>query len=239
MVSSGETEVVIGSKMSFSILPQKQGPGPVDEEPEKSLYLRHREGLIVISQRISALAESLAEKGAPSIEIVRAFWEFMNRELIFGGIHYDQVDYASPCDWVLDTGWYDCQLGSALFVALCRARGIPARLIGGYLLYPEAPGNHYWAEVWLEDQGWTPYDLFSLDLSPDGKETAWRDCFFGRIDCRLISDCLPKQFTGALGVPIPPAWCVIRTLGPEGSQITLMDIDGTPVYTDRVRITAT
>jgi hypothetical protein len=54
-------------------------------------------------------------------------------ELACGPVHYDQVTPATPCDWVLESGWYDCQLGSAFLVALARARGIPARIVGGYV----------------------------------------------------------------------------------------------------------
>lgn len=47
---------------------------------------------------------------------------------------------------------------SYLFVALCRASGIPARSLGGLLL---SGGNfvpHYWAEVYVEPDGWLPVD---------------------------------------------------------------------------------
>jgi len=46
-----------------------------------------------------------------------------------------------------------CQLVSALFASMCRARGIPARILGGFYLYRTFSTNHYWAEAWIDGQG--------------------------------------------------------------------------------------
>lgn len=238
MVASGEAEVALGARLSFAARPEEPCLSQDGVEPDKSLYLRRREGLIVVSERISALARSLAGADASSLEAVRAFWDHINSELICGTLHYDQVDAASPCDWVLDSGWFDCQLGSALFVSLCRAHGVPARLVGGNVLYRLAPTNHYWAEAWIENQGWTPFDFLSWDLSRGGRDQEWRDHFFGRLDHRMTTERRPREFTGALGVPIPPVWCILQAPKPEGLEISFLDGNGTPVYTDTVRVTA-
>ena len=92
---------------------------------------------------------------------MKRFWNFMLDELAIGVLHYDELDPAHPIDWVLESGWYDCQMGSALLIALCRVRGIPARMASGYFLYPASPTPHYWVEVWL-DHGWL--DVAGHDL---------------------------------------------------------------------------
>jgi hypothetical protein len=237
ITSSGENEAALGAKISFTARPQEPIHGQVDEEPDPALYLNHREGLIVVTQRLLALAESLAGKGASSRDAVRAFWEYINEKLIPGSVHYDQVDFTAPCDWVLDAGWHDCQLCAALFVALCRARGIPARVIGGCQLYPRVPAKHYWAEAWIEDQGWMPFDMLSWDLAMGGRDPDWRDYFFGRLDHRMITERLPREFTGALGIPIPPAWFILHVLTPTGTEVSFLDLNNTPVYIDTVRAT--
>jgi hypothetical protein len=237
MVASGEAEMALGARLSFAARPQAPCPGQGDGGPDQALYLRRREGLIVVSDRISALARSLAGAGASSLEAVRAFWDYINSELICGVLRYDQVDAVAPCDWVLDSGWFDCHLGSALFAALCRAHGIPARVVGGYVLYRPAPGNHYWAEAWIENQGWTPFDFLGWDLSRGGRDREWRDVFFGRIDCRMTTERLPREFTGAVGVPIPEAWGLLQVAMAGGLEISFLDINGTPVYADTVRVT--
>ena len=60
---------------------------------------------------------------------------------------------------------------SRLFVALCRARHLPARLVCGLIV--RAPGEqplHWWAEVWLNDR-WLPASpaegMFGADQFPE------------------------------------------------------------------------
>jgi hypothetical protein len=46
-----------------------------------------------------------------------------------------------------------------LFVSMMQTLGIPARLVGGFVLDPDRPGKaHRWAQVYLGDQ-WVPFDL--------------------------------------------------------------------------------
>src|SRR6185369_6862546 len=103
---------------------------------------------------VVALAERLAEADASPPEAVASFWDHLLDDLICGPIRYSDLQGDTPVQWVLDNGWYDCQLGSALLVSLCRARGLPARLVGGNLRYTLAPTNHFWSEIWFEGEGW-------------------------------------------------------------------------------------
>lgn len=67
----------------------------------------------------------------------------------------------------LKRGRGDCSDFSDVFIALCRAAGIPARSVQGYLLTPPRPGDtqrHDWAEVWLRGQGWVHVDPFHIEL---------------------------------------------------------------------------
>ena len=53
----------------------------------------------------------------------------------------------------------DCTEHSVLLAALCRAKGIPARVAIGLVYYGRAQGfaYHMWNEVWIAD-GWVPID---------------------------------------------------------------------------------
>ncbi len=233
LVASGQESVTVGARLSFSAQP----PAPDRTSPASlAPYLKPRDGLVVISNRVNELARSLAPRGANALSTIRAFWNYMLDDLNCGAIHYDQVRADAPCDVVLETGWYDCQLGSALFIALCRARGIPARLVSGHVLYRRAPTNHYWAEVWLGEMGWTPFDFLSWDLSLGGRDPLWRDTFYGRIDSRMITQLLPFEFTGSIGVTIPVAWHILQIAKDGGVDISLVAADGEPVYSDLVSI---
>ncbi|GLS20952.1 hypothetical protein GCM10007874_39690 [Labrys miyagiensis] len=208
------------------------------DEKQADVYLRPREGLIVVSDRIDALAQTLVGQKRDTLEIAKAYWNYILDTQRCGSIHYDQVDVQAPCDWVLETGWCDCQLASALFIALCRARGIPARLVGGHLLYRLAPTNHYWAEFWLDDCGWMPVDFLSWDLSLGGRDIVWRDRFFTRVDQRMVTQVMPLAFTGAIGLPVPADFIIVQTACDRGIEIALSRADGTLVYTDELAFTA-
>ena len=53
----------------------------------------------------------------------------------------------------------DCTEHAVLLAALCRARGIPARVAIGlvYVSAAQGFGYHMWNEVWI-DGGWIPLD---------------------------------------------------------------------------------
>jgi hypothetical protein len=225
--------VALGAKLSFARNVPSSG---TMDMLDRSVYLKAREGMVVVTARVNALAQALAGPDADATSVVRAFWNYLLDELLCGAIHYDQVRTDAPCDSALETGWYDCQLGSALFVALCRARQIPARVVSGHLLYQRAPTNHYWAEVWFNETGWTPFDFLSWDLSIGGRDSQWRDHFYGRIDDRMISQRLPFEFTGALGVTLPDAWHIVQTANDGSINISLVAVGGEPVYSDVISI---
>lgn len=64
---------------------------------------------------------------------------------------------------VLSQGSGVCQDHSHLFIACCRALGIPARYVSGYLYSgsetdPEV-AMHAWAEAWIAGSGWLSFDV--------------------------------------------------------------------------------
>jgi transglutaminase-like putative cysteine protease len=53
----------------------------------------------------------------------------------------------------------DCTSYSDLFIALLRARGIPARIVEGYTINAiNLNEGHNWVEVYFDDIGWVPFD---------------------------------------------------------------------------------
>lgn len=230
VITTDASTITLGARFEFEV-----GEAAIDAAPDREIYLRPNEGLVVITPRVAALAQHLRGSSPPDAA-VRAFWDYLIGNFTFCPIHYDQVPTDAPLDWVLDRQVYDCQLASALLVALCRASGISGRMIGGNFLYPRSPTNHYWAELWLENSGWTPFDFIGWDLSRGGQDAEWRDRFFGRLDARLITECLPRMFTGAIGVPVPQAWFMLRTIEGNGAQLRLTGVDGQTVYRDSIAL---
>ncbi len=46
-----------------------------------------------------------------------------------------------------------------LFVALCRAKNIPARVVAGYKTHFNVSPKHSWVEVHFKEYGWVPFDV--------------------------------------------------------------------------------
>ena len=76
-----------------------------------------------------------------------------------------------------------CTDQHALFIALCRARGIPCRMMFGSRLRPENlgkdhdPGYRCWPNFYAPGLGWVPLDISSADAA--GKESG---SWFGGLD---------------------------------------------------------
>ena len=78
----------------------------------------------------------------------------------------------------LERGKGDCTEYSDLFVAICRAKDIPARVVTGYTVKADtATSKHNWAEVYLQGRGWVPFDPTAGDM----KSPIFRNMTFGRM----------------------------------------------------------
>ncbi len=85
-----------------------------------------------------------------------------------------EVGQASALE-ILDSRQGDCSEHALLFVALCRAAGIPARRCSGYVNVGSVWGAHAWAEVWVGK--WIGADPTTGEIG-----TAARYLFFGYSD---------------------------------------------------------
>ncbi|NDP42271.1 MAG: transglutaminase domain-containing protein [Aromatoleum sp.] len=209
--------------------------------PEYRLCTRPDEGLIRVTDAVLRLADTLAGPRDPPAQVVARIWDYFTVQMKVGFIHYDELDIADPLGTVIERRWCDCHTGSALFAALCRARGIPARIVTGAVLYPIAPAQHSWLEVLLPPHGWLPVDILGAFLAArslaDGQ---WSRCFLGHLDPRLRTQCLPDLFTGAVGVRMPRSWYIVQMLKEGGNELTLGCLDDRAwVLRDLLRVSAT
>lgn len=78
---------------------------------------------------------------------------------------FDPLDHGAVA--AIERGKGDCSEHADLFVAICRAKKIPAVVCEGFTidagLWKRKPPHHTWVMVWLEDRGWTRFD--PLDVS--------------------------------------------------------------------------
>jgi hypothetical protein len=210
----------LGSEVGDSMAPSAPIGASVDSEDQ--IWLREREGLIAPSAKVAALAEQLARESSNVREFVYAAWEWLMTELRFGDVHRAALHSHDPLGGLLQNRLADCISGSSLLVALCRARGIPARIASGFLLHPANLGPHSWAEVRLARNLWVPFDYGSwCYCAGDSSDPVWGRFFRGRIDARFLAEVAPRDFTGWGSAPPPERWFRLERLRGERIEHTL------------------
>jgi transglutaminase-like putative cysteine protease len=87
--------------------------------------------------------------------------------------------------WACTEGYGNCTDFHALFMNLCRARGIPARYEMGVSIPAEPKGRiegyHCWCEFYVPGHGWVPVDASEASRHPEK-----RDYFFGNLDADRV-----------------------------------------------------
>ncbi len=108
---------------------------------------------------------------------------------------------------MLETLQGDCGQFSYLFIALCRAVGVPARLVAGFRLNEnDKLGYHAWAECFLPNYGWVP-----ADLTAEGSE-------FGKLDNRRVISSVGMNIM----LPGLPEWANYKNSGAENGVTDFM-----------------
>lgn len=82
-------------------------------------------------------------------------------DFVTSHVRYSHEEQERGALWALTNGTGDCSEYSYLFVALCRAAGIPARLNVGFGFRPSEENTtdgHMWIEYYLQNYGWVPVD---------------------------------------------------------------------------------
>lgn len=106
--------------------------------------------------KIVKKAKELADKCSTELEKVEAIYEF-----VIDSMTYDTKKASNPpagyvpeVDKVVDSGKGICFDYAAVFAAMLRSQGIPAKLVMGYVKTPEGdPVYHAWNEFYLKDKG--------------------------------------------------------------------------------------
>lgn len=128
------------------------------------VFLGRSEGIDPESSVIKNIAEGL--KGRDRLETVKNIIVWMKKN-----IRYEIEDFKNV-EEIIERGHGECGGWSALFTALCRSAGIPARGVWGVIedLTPDrrfAPEGHLkghaWAEFYLSGIGWIPVEPQSLE----------------------------------------------------------------------------
>lgn len=116
-------------------------------------FLKHEKYIEKDHAKIQQIAEGI--DGQTQIDIVRNIYNYVIENMEYT-THNDK-------DWgavkALQSKKGDCTEYSDLFVALCRAKNIPAMFAAGYTVqFGDVSPKHNWVEVFLQDYGWVPFD---------------------------------------------------------------------------------
>lgn len=126
-------------------------------------WLKHERYIEVNDQPIQALAMQL--KAANPLKTAQNIYEWLIKNLTYAGYIADDLG----AQYALSERKGDCTEYAYLAVALARAAGIPARMIGGFVIdrdaAPKADEYHNWAQVWVNGQ-W---------LTLDAQKERWLD----------------------------------------------------------------
>jgi len=137
---------------------KKRGnPNPTEVSVLES-YLKEERHIEAKSPVIKDIADGIA--GMEEVEATKNIYDFVKESL-----EYDHSKAKSDtakaygAETVLKVGKGVCVEYADLFVAICRAKGIPAKYIGGITTEGnEENKGHAWAEAYITDYGWVPFD---------------------------------------------------------------------------------
>jgi transglutaminase-like putative cysteine protease len=165
-----QLKVVITKDIEVSTY-EKEIPNDTNTEinDDNKLFLEPQTRVESDNSEIIEKAEELTKGKTSDYKKAQAIYEFVNLELT-----YDTDDKYSNKGALsaLRNKRGVCEEYATLFVALCRAENIPARLIEGYRLDNDKKDekgnieavNHVWPEVYLKDYGWVPVEPTVLYL---------------------------------------------------------------------------
>lgn len=123
------------------------------------LYMKHTKPEKLIEsdrEEIVSRAEDIVGNETDLHRKVLKIYNFVTKH-----VRYMAQDEEMGALWALNNGVGDCSEYSYLFVALCRAARIPARIQAGFAFHSSSEtteDGHMWAEYYLENYGWIPVD---------------------------------------------------------------------------------
>ena len=159
-------------RYDFITASRNNAKNPV-KEADLEEFLKEETYVEKNNEKIKETAESI--EGKNDLEIVQNIYRYVldNMEYVLHG----KKAFGAVKALRLKKG--DCSEYADLFVALCRARNIPARVVSGYTVNPDTKtSKHNWVEVYLQKYGWVPFDPSSGDRA----KGIFRDMSFSRME---------------------------------------------------------
>jgi len=143
-------EVVLLLKNNDLINARKNKKEPEEIKPKK--YLKQQMNFQVKNKKIKEIAKNIG--GDTDEEIARNIYQYVMDELEYKSFS----QHNRGAKKAIITGKGDCTEYSELMVTLCRAKGIPARIVTGVVISQSKNPQHNWVEIYLREYGWISVD---------------------------------------------------------------------------------
>ncbi|MBI4717871.1 MAG: transglutaminase domain-containing protein [Planctomycetes bacterium] len=196
-------------------LATRRYPSYDQRSPDYRRFTRGEKLIEADAPPIAALAQELRRQAPGPYAYARAAFDHV----------VDHTEYVSPSPAqgaleCLQKGKADCGSYAALFVALCRAGGVPARPVAGCWALGDNQW-HCWAEFLLPGVGWVPADPTAAQ-----RGAGERAYYFGNLDNNRVA--LAKTFnltvnttrgSRELGFVQVGTWWWVPAPGSSGSRM--------------------
>jgi len=135
---------------------------------------------------IKNTAEEIRARGGSPFQTARDLADWMLERVTYSGT---DVPFSKTPVEVLETGDGECAELSLLYVSLCRAAGIPARVVhGDFFAGKDEISGHFWAEFY-DSGNWIPVDMTCMvryHSGPMQQDFGPASDWFGYADARDI-----------------------------------------------------
>lgn len=133
---------------------------PMTNTPsEYSQYLQKTE-TIDINFEIRNKAAELVQNARGSFEAAFLIGKWVNQNVKYDATPFTEST-VQKASWVYSEKKGVCDEITTLFIAMTRSVGLPGRFVSG-VAYTDTThdfGNHAWAEIYLGEEGWVPFDV--------------------------------------------------------------------------------
>ena len=159
---------------------------------EYKQYTKDEKYIEASDPEIVQLASDLAKGETNPYLLAKTFYDY-----VIDTAHFELLGQGlNGAKYLLENGKGEGGDYSALFIALSRAAGIPARPVVGYWAISGNDQTNVWAEFYLENIGWIP-----VDATIGQQSAAKRAYYFGNMDNQRVI--LSKGYNTALVPPGP------------------------------------
>lgn len=177
-------EMVIKAKIyevRYFIYPEQVGSFEDIPQEIKNIYLENNEKYGYDHQVIMSAIEKSAGNEKNPYWVARKIFNYL-----IDNMYYEMAGGWNTAPTVLERGNGSCSEYAFVYIAMCRAAGIPARYVGSVVIRGDDACIddifHRWVEIYLPNYGWIPVDPSGGD-SPSPRNQA---NYFGHLANRYL-----------------------------------------------------